>query len=84
MELRCFDIIQLGNYAVKMILLYAGSLLSISAIQLTGPKIGERLSAEAESNLSVNVAPTPAQDAFEVQGRGELQLGIYTNYCHLF
>lgn len=44
--------------------------------QLTGPKIGERLMSEAESNLSINVAPTPALDAFEVQGRGELQLGI--------
>lgn len=44
--------------------------------QLTGPKIGERLMAEAESNLSINVAATPGQDAFEVQGRGELQLGI--------
>lgn len=44
--------------------------------QLTGPKIGERLMAEAESNLSINVSPTPLKDAFEVQGRGELQLGI--------
>eukprot|EP00249_Psilotum_nudum_P022715 c28620_g1_i1 orf=1236-2924(-) len=44
--------------------------------QLTGPKIGERLMAEAESNLSINVAPTAGQDAYDVQGRGELQLGI--------
>ncbi|KAH7276289.1 hypothetical protein KP509_39G001000 [Ceratopteris richardii] len=44
--------------------------------QLTGPKIGERLMAEAESNLSISVCPTPQKDAFEVQGRGELQLGI--------
>eukprot|EP00897_Mesotaenium_endlicherianum_P007770 jgi/Mesen1/7020/ME000365S06157 len=44
--------------------------------QLTGPKIGERLMAEAESNVSLRVCPSAAQDAFEVQGRGELQLGI--------
>ncbi|CAK9229996.1 unnamed protein product [Sphagnum troendelagicum] len=44
--------------------------------QLTGPKIGERLMAEAESNLSIGVLPTAGQDAYEVQGRGELQLGI--------
>lgn len=44
--------------------------------QLTGPKIGERLLAEAMSNLSIAVIPTPRQDAYEVQGRGELQLGI--------
>ncbi|CAM6121657.1 unnamed protein product [Calypogeia fissa] len=43
---------------------------------LTGPKIGERLRAEAESNLSIAVLPTAGQDAYEVQGRGELQLGI--------
>ena len=44
--------------------------------QLTAPKIGERLAAEAESNVSISVAPTANQDAFEVQGRGELQLGV--------
>ncbi|KAG6553221.1 hypothetical protein Mapa_004955 [Marchantia paleacea] len=43
---------------------------------LTGPKIGERLMQEAESNLSIAVVPTTSQDAYEVQGRGELQLGI--------
>ncbi|CAK9867982.1 unnamed protein product [Sphagnum jensenii] len=44
--------------------------------QLTGPKIRERLMAEAESNLSIGVLPTAGQDTYEVQGRGELQLGI--------
>lgn len=44
--------------------------------QLTGPKIGERLMFESRSNLSIAVIPTPRQDAYEVQGRGELQLGI--------
>lgn len=44
--------------------------------QLTGPKIGERLMVESRSNLSIAVIPTPRQDAYEVQGRGELQLGI--------
>eukprot|EP00850_Spirogloea_muscicola_P000665 SM000002S05745 [mRNA] locus=s2:1926824:1930958:- [translate_table: standard] len=43
---------------------------------LTGTKIGEYLTSEAESNLSLVVHPTAAQDAFQVQGRGELQLGI--------
>ncbi|XVE86387.1 hypothetical protein DITRI_Ditri18aG0031000 [Diplodiscus trichospermus] len=42
---------------------------------LTGGKIGDRLMAEAETNLAINVLPG-LSDSFEVQGRGELQLGI--------
>lgn len=42
---------------------------------LTGGKIGDRLSAEAETNLAINVLPG-LSESFEVQGRGELQLGI--------
>ncbi|KAL8510952.1 hypothetical protein ACS0TY_017677 [Phlomoides rotata] len=44
-------------------------------IYLTGKQIGERLRVEAERNLSINVIPGMS-DAYEVQGRGELQLGI--------
>eukprot|EP00252_Welwitschia_mirabilis_P014062 TRINITY_DN31088_c0_g1_i1.p1 TRINITY_DN31088_c0_g1~~TRINITY_DN31088_c0_g1_i1.p1 ORF type:complete len:670 (+),score=129.04 TRINITY_DN31088_c0_g1_i1:136-2145(+) len=44
--------------------------------QLTGTKIGERLKAEAETNLAINVVPIPGTDSYEVQGRGEMQLGI--------
>ncbi|XP_022874094.1 uncharacterized protein LOC111392913 isoform X2 [Olea europaea var. sylvestris] len=42
---------------------------------LTGGKIGDRLMAEAETNLAINVIPGMS-DSYEVQGRGELQLGI--------
>ncbi|KAL9241148.1 hypothetical protein vseg_015290 [Gypsophila vaccaria] len=44
-------------------------------VHLTGGKIGERLMAEAETNLAINVIPG-LSESFEVQGRGELQLGI--------
>jgi len=45
--------------------------------QLTGNKIGARLLAEAESNVSITVrADAGGGEAFEVQGRGELQLGV--------
>ncbi|PKI42586.1 hypothetical protein CRG98_037031 [Punica granatum] len=44
-------------------------------IHLTGGKIGDRLMAEAETNLAINVIPG-LSESFEVQGRGELQLGI--------
>lgn len=44
--------------------------------QLTSAKIGERLKAEAECNLAINVLAVPGTDSFEVQGRGEMQLGI--------
>ncbi|MGA0604149.1 translational GTPase TypA [Caulobacter sp. KR2-114] len=38
--------------------------------------IRARLLAEAESNVAVKVAETSEKDAFEVAGRGELQLGV--------
>ncbi|XP_078428306.1 elongation factor family protein [Wolffia australiana] len=43
---------------------------------LTGGKIGDRLMAESETNLAINVLPGLLSDSYEVQGRGELQLGI--------
>ncbi|KAL3632293.1 hypothetical protein CASFOL_025277 [Castilleja foliolosa] len=42
---------------------------------LTGRQIGDRLMAEAERNLAINVLPSKSE-SYEVQGRGELQLGI--------
>lgn len=44
-------------------------------MQLTGGKIGDRLMAETETNLAINVIPGMSE-SFEVQGRGELQLGL--------
>jgi GTP-binding protein len=38
--------------------------------------IRERLLKEAEANVAVRVAETAEKDAFEVAGRGELQLGV--------
>jgi GTP-binding protein len=38
--------------------------------------IRERLLKEAESNVAVHVAETAEKDAYEVAGRGELQLGV--------
>ncbi|KAK9827239.1 hypothetical protein WJX81_001716 [Elliptochloris bilobata] len=44
---------------------------------LTGSKIGVRLVAEAASSVSLRVLPAGAGgEAFEVQARGELQLGL--------
>ncbi|MEM9737623.1 MAG: translational GTPase TypA [Bacteroidota bacterium] len=43
---------------------------------VTSSLIGERLQKEAERNVSIRIAPTAQDDAFEVSGRGELQLGI--------
>ncbi|KAG1367945.1 putative elongation factor TypA-like SVR3, chloroplastic [Cocos nucifera] len=45
-------------------------------VHLTGGKIGDRLMAEAETNLAINVRPGALSDSYEVLGRGELQLGI--------
>jgi GTP-binding protein len=38
--------------------------------------IRERLLKEAEANVAIKVAETSEKDAFEVAGRGELQLGV--------
>ncbi|HSV03544.1 MAG TPA: translational GTPase TypA [Phenylobacterium sp.] len=38
--------------------------------------IRERLLREAESNVAIRVSETAEKDAFEVAGRGELQLGV--------
>jgi GTP-binding protein len=38
--------------------------------------IRERLMKEAESNVAIEVTDTPGGEAFEVAGRGELQMGV--------
>jgi len=38
--------------------------------------IRERLMKEAESNVAIKISDTPGGDAFEVAGRGELQMGV--------
>ena len=38
--------------------------------------IRARLMAEAETNVAIRVTETPGGDAFEVAGRGELQIGV--------
>lgn len=38
--------------------------------------IRDRLMKEAESNVAIKISDTPSGDAFEVAGRGELQMGV--------
>ena len=44
--------------------------------KVTSRAIGDRLFKEAESNVAIKVTETETKDAFEVGGRGELQLGV--------
>jgi GTP-binding protein len=44
--------------------------------RLTASQVLERLQAELVGNVSLRVLPTPRPDAWEVQGRGELQLAV--------
>lgn len=44
--------------------------------KVTSRQIGERLFSEAEGNVAIKVSETDGKDAFEVAGRGELQLGV--------
>ena len=44
--------------------------------KVTSRAIGDRLFKEAESNVAIKVTEAKNKDAFEVGGRGELQLGV--------
>ncbi|MGH2998982.1 MAG: translational GTPase TypA, partial [Gaiellaceae bacterium] len=44
--------------------------------RLTASQVSERLQAELVGNVSLRVLPTSRPDAWEVQGRGELQLAV--------
>jgi GTP-binding protein len=44
--------------------------------KVTSRMIGTRLMREAEGNVAIKVKETEGRDAFEVAGRGELQLGV--------
>ncbi len=44
--------------------------------KLTSTMIRDRLMAEAETNVAIKVSETDGRDAFELAGRGELQLGV--------
>jgi GTP-binding protein len=44
--------------------------------KVTSRMIRDRLFAEAETNVAIKVKESDARDAFEVGGRGELQLGV--------
>lgn len=43
---------------------------------MTNRLLHDRVLAEANGNLSLQVKPTPSSDCFEVLGRGEMQLGV--------
>jgi len=43
---------------------------------VTSRVIGDRLEREAEGNVAIKITETENKDAFEVAGRGELQLGV--------
>lgn len=44
--------------------------------KVTSRQIRDRLFQETEGNVAIQVAVAPETDAFEVSGRGELQLGV--------
>jgi len=44
--------------------------------KVTSRVIGARLAREAESNVAIRITEAESRDAFEVAGRGELQLGV--------
>jgi GTP-binding protein len=53
-----------------------GPLAGREGIKVTSRMIGERLFREAEGNVAIRVSESRERDAFEIAGRGELQLGV--------
>jgi GTP-binding protein len=53
-----------------------GPLAGTEGSKVTSRLIGDRLRREAEGNVAIQVRQTESADAFEVAGRGELQLGV--------
>jgi GTP-binding protein len=53
-----------------------GPLAGREGAKVTSRVIGERLFREAEGNVAIRVRESAERDAFEVSGRGELQLGV--------
>jgi GTP-binding protein len=51
-------------------------LAGLEGDKVTSRMIGARLFREAESNVAIHIRETETKDAFEVAGRGELQLGV--------
>ncbi len=53
-----------------------GPLAGREGKKVTSRQIRDRLMTEAEGNVAIHVAISTETDAFEVSGRGELQLGV--------
>ena len=51
-------------------------LAGLEGDKVTSRQIGNRLMREAESNVAIRITEADSRDAFEVAGRGELQLGV--------
>ena len=51
-------------------------LAGIEGSKVQSRVIRDRLMKEAESNVAIKIKDTPSGDAFEVAGRGELQMGV--------
>ncbi len=44
--------------------------------KVTARQLADRLRQEAEGNVAIQISPAPEKDAFDVAGRGELQLAV--------
>ena len=58
-----------------------GPLAGRSGKKVTSRQIRDRLYREAEGNVAIKVTDSNEFEAFEVAGRGELQLGVLIERC---
>ncbi len=74
---RALPHIQIDEPTITMVLSINDSPFSgRDGKHVTSRKLKERLEKEALTNVSIRVEPTDSPDAFQVSGRGELQLAI--------
>jgi GTP-binding protein len=74
---RPLPVVQVDEPSLSMTFgINTGPLAGQEGSKLTAPMVEQRLEQELVGNVSLRVVPTGRPDAWEVQGRGELQLAV--------
>ena len=76
-DARALPVVEVDEPSLAMTIgINSSPLAGQEGSKLTAPMVKQRLDQELVGNVSLRVAPTERPDAWEVQGRGELQLAV--------
>jgi GTP-binding protein len=76
-DARALPVVEVDEPSLAMTIgINSSPLAGQEGSKLTAPMLKQRLDQELVGNVSLRVAPTERPDAWEVQGRGELQLAV--------